>query len=214
MVSVVNKLIPVGHPNRPGIKLLGKKARVWHGTANLNHGANDTMNAGYASRSYKKRWNEEKKKFDFFEVDGKTPFMFGSAHVYIDVDSATIAIPFDEVAYGCGDRQMQYQNTMPGVEGYKGQRKLAYDMLGNMNNSYTLNIELCMDRMDKWDLVCQNGIWFVKEYMPGLQLGDLRHFDLTGKVCPSPFVNMNIKEIDPKWFAFKSKLREAMRCGS
>jgi hypothetical protein len=57
-MKVIEALLPVGHPNRPGIKLLGIKARVWHGTANLDHKATDTANVGYAGRKYVKKWNK------------------------------------------------------------------------------------------------------------------------------------------------------------
>jgi hypothetical protein len=210
MGLIINEYyLPIGHPNRPGIKLKGLKSRVWHGTANFRSGATDTMNVGYASREYTKKWNEDKKKWDYFEVNGD-PFSFGSAHVYIDVDSATLSIPLDEVAYSCGDRQLPYQNIQPGIRGYKGQTKLAYDIFNNQNNSWTWSIELCMNQMDKWDLVCDNAIEFVKEYMPGLELLDLRHWDLTAKVCPSPFVDLTIKEIDPRWLTFKEKVRKVL----
>jgi len=210
-LKVIEDYIPLGHPNRPGTKLKDKKARVWHGTANIAHSATDTANVGYASRAYIKKWNKDKKKWDYFEISGK-PFSFGSAHVYIDIDSATLTIPLDEVAYSCGDRQMPY-GTTPGIEGYKGQRKLAYYMFQNKNNSFAWSIELCMNQMDKWDLVCDNAIEFVKEYMPGLELTDLRHYDLTGKCCPSPFVDLTISAIDPRWIIFRDKVREALKEG-
>lgn len=206
-LQIIEKYLPEGHPNRPGIKLIEIKARVWHGTANFKPGATDLMNVGYASRAYKKRWNNIKNKWDYFEVDEKTPFVFGSAHVYIDVDSATIAIPLDEIAYNCGDRPNDYNN------GYKGQTKLAHDIFNNKNNNYTWSIELCMNNMNKWDLVCDNAIEFVKQYMPGLQIEDYRHYDVTGKICPSPFVNLFIKELDPKWIMFKNKVKEALKEG-
>ena len=38
-LKVIEKYIPVGHPNRPGGKMVSIKARIFHGTANLAHGA-------------------------------------------------------------------------------------------------------------------------------------------------------------------------------
>jgi hypothetical protein len=46
--------------------------------------------------------------------------------------------------------------------------------------------------------------------MPGLALADYRHNDLTAKNCPSPFVNLNIRETDPRWVAFRDKVRGAL----
>jgi N-acetylmuramoyl-L-alanine amidase CwlA len=198
-IQIIESYIPKGHPNRPGTKLKGLKARIWHGTANLNHAATDTMNVKYAGRAYKKINGK------FYESNGKTPFAFGIAHAYIDVDSVTLAIPLDEVAYSCGDRQLPYDN------GYKGQTKLAYDVFNNQPNSQTWSIELCMNDMSKWDLVCDNAIEFVKEYTPGLDKLDLRHWDLTGKLCPSPFIDLTIKEIDPRWLAFQDKIRKSLQ---
>jgi hypothetical protein len=207
---VINeKFIELGHPNRPGIKLKRVIARIWHGTANFNLSATDEMHEKYMGRKFKKIWNSKTNRYDIFEVNGK-PFAFGGAHVYIDKDSATITAPLDEVVWGCGDRQMPYQIHTPNIEGYKGQRKLAYTLFNNMNNSYTWNIELCMNDMNNWDKVLDNAIEFVKIYMPGLDKYDLRHYDLTNKICPSPFVNLKIKEVDPRWVEFRNRLRSVL----
>ena len=115
MLKVITNFLPLGHPNRPGIKLSGLKARVWHGTANLKPSATDEMHRKYMGRNYIKRWNGAKSKYEYFEADGETPFVFGGAHVFIDKDSATIVVPLDEVVWGCGDRPQDYDN------GYKGQ---------------------------------------------------------------------------------------------
>lgn len=209
-LKITENYIPLGHPNRPGIKLLGIKARIWHGTANLSSTAGDEMHQKYMGRNYKRVWNDTSKKYDTFESNGK-PFVFGGAHVFIDKDSATITCPLDELVYGCADRQMSYQIHTPGIEGYKGQRKLSYILFNNMNNSYTWNIELCMNDMNAWEQVCDNAIEFVKLYMPGLDKEDYRHYDITNKNCPSPFVNLTIREIDPRWVKFKSRIREELR---
>jgi len=208
-LQITKNYIPIGHPNRPGKLLKGIKARIWHGTANFNSSATDIMNVKYAGRKYTKKWNEKEHKWYFFEEDGKTPFSYGIAHGYIDYDSAIITIPTDEITYNCADRQLPY-GTIKGIEGYKGQSKLSYDLFNNQPNSYTWSIELCMNDMNKWDLVCDNAIEFVKQYMPGLDKEDLRHYDVSRKNCPSPFVNLLIKEIDPRWIEFKKEVRKAL----
>jgi hypothetical protein len=201
MLQVVTDLIPIGHPNRPGIKLSGIKARVHHGTANFDSGATDIANGRYAGRAYIKKWDTKNGKYIFYESDGVTPFRFGVAHVYIDKDSAIIKVPLDEVTYSCGERNLPYDN------GYKGQTKLAYDMFNNQQNYYTLSIELCMNDMGAWDKVLANAIEFITTYMPKADIPDLRHFDLTGKNCPSPLVGVNG---DAAWNAYKEKIRKAL----
>ena len=148
-LKIIENFIRLGHPNRPGIKLYGLKARVWHGTANLSPGAGDEMHRKYMGRPFVKRYNHEKCKDEFFEADGVTPFIYGGAHVYIDKDSATIMCPFDEVVWGCGDRSLPYNN------GYKGQTKLAKEVFNNLNNYYTCNIErtICRLGMKYWQML-------------------------------------------------------------
>jgi len=202
MLKVNTDYIPLGHPNRPGTKLYGLKARVWHGTANLNSTAGDEMHRKYMGRAYKKQWNSKLGKYEYFEADGR-PFVFGGAHVFIDKDSATIMVPLDEVVWGCGDRPNDYNN------GYKGQTKLATEVFNNQNNYYTWNIELCMNDMSAWEQVLSNAIEFARTYMPNPDISDYRHFDMTGKYCPSPMVD-NSPGLCPAWVLFRDRVRKAL----
>jgi hypothetical protein len=198
MLKVKTDYIPLGHPNRPGTKLYGLKARIWHGTANTNRGAGDEMHKLYVGRAYKKIGGK------FYEADGQTPFVFGCAHVYVDQDSATIVVPLDEYVPGAGDRQLPYDN------GYKGQTKLASQVFDNKQNYYSWQIELCMNDMSAWSKVLENAVEFVKEYMPDPGIEDYRHYDLTTKNCPSPLINLTIKEIDPRWVEFRDRIKAAL----
>jgi N-acetylmuramoyl-L-alanine amidase CwlA len=207
LLKVITNYIPVGHPNRPGTKMISKpKARICHGTSNYNRGAGDEMHRSYVGRSYKKIWNGEKGKYEYFEADGKTPFAFGCTHVYIDKDSATIVIPLDEYCPGAGDRPLPYDSV------YKGQKPLAKQLFNNQQNYCTWQYELCMDDMSAsaWEQVLSNAIEFIKLYMPDPNIPDVRHYDVTGKTCPIPFVNTSIKEIDPRWTAFQSRIKSAL----
>jgi hypothetical protein len=211
MSLIINKqLLPRDHPNRSTRKLIEPRARIWHGTANFDANATDIMNAKYAGRKYVKKFDEVNKKWVYFEEDGVTIFRYGSTHVYIDIDSAIIVTPLDEETYNCGDRQLPYQDTNPNVNGYKGQMKLAHDLFNNKNNLYTLSIELCMNNMKKWDIVCSNALEFIKTYMPDPNISDYRHCEITGKNCPSPFVNLNIKGVDPRWLEFKKSIDKTL----
>lgn len=204
-LKITESFIPLGHPNRPGTKLYGVKARVWHGTANLNPTAGDEMHQKYVGRAYTKKWNTEKGKYEFFEADGKTLFRFGGAHVFIDKDSATITVPLDEVVWGCGDRPLPYDN------GYKGQTKLAAEIFNNQNNYYTWNIELCMNDMNAWGNVLENAIEFVAARMPGAGIANYRHYDMTGKNCPGPFVNPAAANSDKDWASFRNRVELALK---
>ena len=202
-LQVTQDFIPLGHPNRPGTKLYGIKARVWHGTANFDKGATDIMNGNYAGRAYVKKWNTTLGKYEFFEADGVTAFAFGVAHVYIDKDSAVIKVPLDEVTYSCGDRELPYDN------GFKGQTQLATSVFNNQQNYYTWSIELCMNDMTAWPQVLANAIEFVRTYMPKADIEDYRHYDLTAKICPSPMVD-NSPGVCPAWATFKASVKTAL----
>jgi hypothetical protein len=211
MPLIVNKqILPRDHPNRSTRKLIEPKARIWHGTSNFDAKATDIMNAKYAGRKYIKKFDKINKKWIYFEEDGVTPFRYGSTHVYIDADSVCQIALFDEETYNCGDRQLPYQNTNPNVNGYKGQMKLAHDLFDNRQNLYTWSIELCMNKMSQWDTVCSNALEFIKIYIPNKNIPDYRHYDITGKNCPSPFVNMSIKGIDPRWLEFRKAIDKTL----
>lgn len=201
-LKVIQDLIPINHPNRPGYKIQNTMARVWHGTSNIKPGSTDTANRNYFARPYKKVYNKEKGKNEYFEANGN-PFRFGSAHVIIDKDSATICIPFDEVAYHCGDRNGTYDET------YKGQTQLAHDIFENEQNKYTVGLELCMNDMSAWEQVLANAVEFVTLYMPTDML-DIRHFDLTYKNCPSPLVGQYGTGSDEKWDAFRGSVKSSI----
>ena len=206
------QLIPLGHPNRPGIKIPEVKAIVVHYTGNNNPGATDIANLGYMGRSYVKTGN------NYFEVDRVTPFRFGSAHVFCDEDSITEGIPLDEVAYGVGDRAKPY------TEEFKGQQPIAKVYFNNQQNFSTLSVEICNNA--SWDKACENAIKFIRKYLKdnnlianitlskmlaaqdmtapplnGKSIPIIRHFDLSGKICPKPFVDdSNL------WFNFLDKI--------
>lgn len=189
-------MIPIGHPNRPGVKLERIKAIVIHYTANDKPGATDTANANYFGRKYVMSSEGP------FEADLKTTFRYGSAQIICDQDSITVAIPEDEVAWGCGDRPMPYTST------FKGQQPLARQIFGNRQNYQTVSVEICNN--GDWGKAVANASEWVRSYCkrngmtvdvkgslapqdansvaPGTVLV-VRHYDVTGKMCPRPFVD-------------------------
>lgn len=197
-MQVFEQLIPKGHPNRPGTKLEALKGIAIHYTANFNPGATDTANAKYFAR----KWSTVGPECKAMESDGYTPFRYGSAHIIIDEDSATTCIPFDEVAWHVGDR------PLPWTPSLKGQKPLAASLFGNRQNYQTIGVEIACN--GDWEKAVHNAIQWVRGFCAGkglrpvardpLYRGEvilLRHFDLTGKICPKPMVD------DPKaWDRF------------
>ena len=198
-MDVIQLHIPLQHPNRPGTKLRALKAIVIHYTQNEEPGATDTMNVKYIGRKFA-RVNGKS-----FEADGVTPFRFGSAHVFCDMDSVTEAIPLDEIAWGCGDKN------------YKGGYQRIADKVFKFRQNYeTINVEICNNNAIKgsdedWKKAVENAKQWVIAYLnsygiavdregslnpqnveeppaPGAVLL-LRHYDITGKACPKPFLD-------------------------
>lgn len=192
-MKINNLTIPIGHPNRPGQKLKRLDAIVVHYTANDRPGADDLANARYFGRAY--RVNGEQ----YFEADGVTPFRYGSTHVVCDMDSATICIPADEVAWHVGDRRQQ-------KDGSFGYTQLALAQFAGEQNYRTVGVEICNNDIipnsnQDWLEACEiakawisgfinrNGLKVCLEHeiKPG-HVMILRHHDLTNKLCPLPFV--------------------------
>lgn len=215
------ELIPRGHPNRPGTKLEALKAIVFHYTANDAPGASDTMNAKYFGRVWhvgedgnpaEWAWETRKDQSGYVIRDPGTgkpqlfkievPFRYGSTQVIVDEDSATIAIPPDEAAWACGDR-----NAGPWTPEFKGQRPLARNLFAFRQNYQSLSVEICNNA--SWEKAVDNAAEWAIGFLKGKGLEvDVehsimpqepfvlapktvileRHFDLTNKKCPMPFV--------------------------
>lgn len=196
--EIRNEFIPIGHPNRQGSSLKKIKAIVIHYTGNDSPGATDTANVKYMGRTF------IFKDGKFFEGDGKTPFRFGSAHVFCDKDSITVGIPTTEVAWAVGDRPLPYSN------GNKGQQSVATVCFDNQQNWESISVEICNN--DDWNSSCLKAKAFVVDFIlknkinvdlvlsrslwkqqsspiPEGSVVILRHYDLTGKICPKPFVS-------------------------
>jgi hypothetical protein len=188
------KLVRAGHPNRPGTKLDGGRpdAVVWHGTGNLSPSAGDEMHGRYVGRAYETGcyMSGGKRIQGLIEAGSRggrgRPADIGEAfrracvHAFIDADSLTVTIPFDEATWHAGDRALPWDAVN------KGQRPLARKRFANRQNYRTLSVELCMNR--DWPAVLRNAAWFGAWAMAEFGLGmdaHLRHVDLTGKRCPA-----------------------------
>lgn len=145
--------------SRPGYKLLPVKAFVIHYTA--NNGGTADNHFGY--------FNNLKNRY-------------ASAHIFVDRSKALEIIPLKEVAFHANERKKG-----PLISSLKA--TAAYYPGGNAN-LISIGIEMCMekdgtihpDTIARTLLVLQKlqkqfGVWPI-----------YRHYDVTGKKCPAPFI--------------------------
>lgn len=161
MSFIKYEYIRINKFSRPGIKNYGIKGIIMHYTAN---------NGGTA-RNHKDYFNN---------LNG----VYASAHLFVDDNEAICIIPLDEVAYHANDIQ-KYVNGQP----YYPLRSI----IGNANYS-TIGIEMCLDRNGKiTEKTFQNTVKAVKELIakyPNITRDKIwRHYDVTGKNCPAPWVS-------------------------
>jgi N-acetylmuramoyl-L-alanine amidase len=226
-MNIIQKLIPIGHPNRPGWKLDGLKAIVVHYTCNRDPDATDIANDEYFGRSWAvgadgKPVEATRNGTPLLDKDGKQiPFEYGSAHTIADQDAVMIAIPPDEVAWGCGDRPMPWDDLN------RGQRPAARLIFQNRQNLNTVSVEICNNA--DWNKAASNAAeWiagFLKsrglrvnvpasldpQHFSGIANGEiliLRHYDVTGKICPAPFIDQASASVSPAWIAFVKGIAE------
>lgn len=160
MSFIKYEYIRINKFSRPGIKNSRIEGLIMHYTAN---------NGGTA-RNHKSYFNN---------LNG----VYASAHLFVDDEEAICVIPLNEVAYHANDIQ-KYVNGQP----YYPLRSI----IGNANYS-TIGIEMCLDRNGKiTEKTFQNTVKAVKELIakyPNITRDKIwRHFDVTGKNCPAPWV--------------------------
>lgn len=118
-----------------------------------------------------------------------------SAHYFIDEDSVTQVVRDEDTAWHCGDSQ-KYTNG-------------GASMKGRVRNINSIGIELCSDKDSKGKFILtpetiKNAIEVGQGLMAKYNIPITnvhRHFDVTGKICPEPFVR------DPlQWKKFKERL--------
>lgn len=196
-MTIVENFIAEGHPNRPGTKLTALKGLVFHYTANANPSATALMNAKYFGRAWKKGADGKP-----YEANGTTPWGYGSAQVIADKDGVVLAMPPNEVAWAVGDSHLKLPS------GKLGQQALAKNIFGNRQNYFTTSIEVCNNA--DWEAAVHNAMEWAATYLKdnnlvidvegskdpqnlqALEPGKiliLRHYDLTGKICPKPLVD-------------------------
>lgn len=179
------KHIKKHHTTRTGNKLLGVSAEVLHYTAN---------NGGTADNHFTYFNTTLPNSNDKLPKDKKR---FASAHIFVDRHKALELIPLDEVAFHANERKAGplipvLKATAPY---YKG---------GNAN-LITLGIEMCMEKDGTIhpDTIART-ILVVKMVQERFGKQPIyRHYDITGKNCPAPFVaNKNL------WFNFLNEVNK------
>lgn len=162
MSFIKYEYIRINKFSRPGIKNSGIKGLIMHYTAN---------NGGTA-RNHKSYFNN---------LNG----VYASAHLFVDDEEAICIIPFDEVAYHANDT-VKY-NADGSIY------KPLYSQIGNANYG-AIGVEMCLDRNGNiTEKTFQNTVKAVKELVakyPAITRNTIwRHYDVTGKNCPAPWVS-------------------------
>lgn len=119
-----------------------------------------------------------------------------SAHYFVDDDSITQSVPDNYVAYSVGDKRYSDYKATGGAKFY-----------GKCTNANSISIEMCDTKKDGIHNVTEatinNTIELVKILMKKYNVTIdrvVRHFDISGKRCPSYFVN------ESEWQKFKNKI--------
>ena len=123
-------------------------------------------------------------------------------------------MPPDEVAWACGD------SRIPQSDGTMVQQPMGKKVFGGRANHFITSIEIC-DNGD-WEVAANNAMQWAIDYIKGFGFmvdleGSLtpqeagppasshvyvvRHHDITGKMCPKPFI-----DDQTAWVDFVTKL--------
>ncbi len=120
-----------------------------------------------------------------------------SAHYFVDGDSVTQSVPDDYVAWSVGGKKYPSCATSGGGHWY-----------GRCTNNNSISVELCDEKRNgKYDfseMTLENAAELVRMLMQKYHVpiqNVIRHFDVTGKICPKPFVDDN-----KAWGNFKKRL--------
>lgn len=156
-------LVQVNKYSRPATKLVGVRGIVVHWTANA--GASDTAHKNF---------------FDGADGGGGR---YAGAHFFVDRDSATLIIPLDEVAYHANEVSCKIPSLKASTNYYKK---------GDANLT-TIGIEMCVEKdgtihpetVERTAQLTAHLCTYFK-----LGTNDIyRHYDITGKNCPAPWVS-------------------------
>lgn len=116
-----------------------------------------------------------------------------SAHYFVDGDSVTLSVPEYHIAWSVGGKK--YANTEGGT------------FFAKCTNKNSISVELCDEVKngvsDFTETTLNNAVELVRELMGKYNIPVsrvIRHYDVTGKPCPKPFLD------EQKWQNFKKRL--------
>ena len=172
--------VDVNKYSRPALPLKKVVGFVLHWTA--NPGASDTAHQ------------------KFFDGDDGGGSRYAGAHMFVDSDSATLIIPENEIAYHANEHACR-------IEKLKGEVKRKDGTIYHGDaNCTTLSLEMCVEKDGTiHPKTIERSIQIMAAWCTKYKLKEsdiYRHFDVTGKNCPAPFVK------DPSQFGiFKKKVK-------
>ena len=121
-----------------------------------------------------------------------------SAHYFVDDDSITRSVPDDYIAWAVGGNK------------YKYTKGAAF--FGKCTNADSISVEMCDTKKngvyDFTEATIKNATDLTKLLMKKYNVPVervIRHYDVTGKVCPKPFV-----DDEKAWKEFKERLVDNM----
>jgi N-acetylmuramoyl-L-alanine amidase len=170
--------------SRPGFKLAGVRGLVMHWTA--DPGATDENEVNY---------------FDGSDGGGGR---YASAHFFVDSDSAKQDIPLDEVAYHANEQPCR-------IAKLQGSIKIGNTTYVGGANVTAIGIEMCEEKDGSiHPKTVERAANIAAELCKKFNLNPLvdiyRHYDVTGKNCPAPWVSDA-----SKFDAFKRRVNEILK---
>ena len=181
MSQIKNNYVVVNRFSRPGLKRSMTKGIIVHYTANPGASA-----ANHAS---------------FFDGKDGGGSRYASAHLFVDAKEALCIVPLNEVTYQANDVQKYVKG-----KAYRG----AEDVLGQNANWTAVGVEMCLEKDGSiatatFNRTVDGVVELCKKY--GLNQHDLyRHYDVTAKNCPAPFVAR-----PSDWTRFKNEVARKLK---
>lgn len=184
MTSYKNSFINKNKFTRPGDKLASVKGIVLHYTAN----------PGASAANHKKYFGNG--------AGGR----YAGAHIFVDEKEALCIVPLNEIAYHANENKCRIPKLQGHVGSYYGDA-----------NCTAIGIEMCINKSGKIEeATFKRTVNIVAGLCKKYRLGvdDLyRHYDVTGKNCPAPWVS-NPSEFTRFKKVVKAKLNPVTKVSS
>jgi len=172
MPSWKNQIVPINKYIRPGTMLNGVKKVVIHWTS--NPGGSAAGHQLYFSEILPAQNTQA-------VAEGRKP-TYASAHLFVDPIEAICIIPLNEVAFHANENYT-YVNGVP----YRG-----VDALKPNANLLSVSVEMCVEKDNTISVkIINRSMIVIKDLCTMFKLTEkdiVRHFDVTRKPCPYPFV--------------------------